>query len=183
MSTLDQMTTNELFVRDYRIRSDEFLQDLIQEYKDTRKSLLSAREQSEDKAERCIISEMISDCEFVIEWLKKGRRPGNIRGIERRAAYQREKLIDPLKLQAFAFKSTAGSASNLSDWEKYQIEDALSILSHRERECYVMAHGECFSFSEIAGFLGISKSSVEKYVERAQKKISHDLNSSLFLVG
>ncbi|MDR5601769.1 helix-turn-helix domain-containing protein [Paenibacillus larvae] len=40
-----------------------------------------------------------------------------------------------------------------------------------------------FSFSEIAGFLGISKSSVEKYVERAQKKISHDLNSSLFLVG
>lgn len=110
------MTTNELFVRDYRIRSDEFLQDLIQEYKDTRKSLLSAREQSEDKAERCIISEMISDCEFVIEWLKKGRRPGNIRGIERRAAYQREKLIDPLKLQAFAFKSTAGSASNLSDW-------------------------------------------------------------------
>ncbi|WP_310187665.1 sigma factor-like helix-turn-helix DNA-binding protein [Bacillus sp. 3255] len=47
----------------------------------------------------------------------------------------------------------------------------------------MLAHGECFSFSEIAGMIGISKGSVEVYVTRAQKKISDDLNNSLFLVG
>jgi RNA polymerase sigma-70 factor (ECF subfamily) len=134
-----------------------------------------------DADDKKVISGMISDCEFAIEWLSTGRRPGNKRGIERRAAYQREKLVDPLKMQAYVSNARAGSPSNLSEWERYQIEDALSRLTERERDCYVMAHGECFSFSEIANMLGLSKGSVEKYVERAQRKISEDLQTSLFL--
>jgi RNA polymerase sigma factor (sigma-70 family) len=135
------------------------------------------------KADRRIINEMIADCEWTIEWLDSGRRPGNKRGIERRAAYQCEKLMDPVRMQAYLTQSSAGSPANLSDWQRFQIEDALSRLSDRERECYVLAHGECFSFSEIAGMLGVSKGSVEVYVTRAQKKISEDLQSSLFLQG
>lgn len=135
------------------------------------------------QADRGIINEMVSDCEWTIEWLESGRRPGNKRGIERRAAYQREKLMDPVRMQAYITKSSAGSPANLTDWQRFQIEDALSRLSERERECYVLAHGECFSFSEIAGMLGVSKGSVEVYVSRAQKKISDDLKNSLFLVG
>lgn len=135
------------------------------------------------EGEKRIVSEMISDCEWTLEWLDSGRRPGNKRGIERRAAYQRDKLMDPVRMQAFVFKSTAGSPANLSEWQRFQIQDALSRLSERERECYVMAHGECFSFSEIGHMLGISKSSVEEYVSRAQRKISEDVNTSLFLVG
>lgn len=138
-----------------------------------------ARADADDKK---AISGMISDCEYVIEWLSTGRRPGNKRGVERLAAYQREKLMDPLRMQAFVSNAKAGSPSNLSDWERFQIEDALSRLSERERDCYVMAHGECFSFGEIANMLGLSKGSVEEYVERAQKKISEDLQTSLFLV-
>jgi RNA polymerase sigma factor (sigma-70 family) len=118
-----------------------------------------------------------------IEWLDSGRRPGNKRGIERRAAYQREKLMDPVRMQAYISESPAGSPANLSDWQRFQIKDALSKLSDRERECYVLAHGECFSFSEIAGMLGVSKGSVEVYVTRAQSKISEDLQNRLFLVG
>lgn len=135
-----------------------------------------------DADDKKVISGMISDCEYTMEWLSTGRRPGNKRGIENLAAYQREKLMDPLRMQAFVSRSTAGSPSNLSDWQMYQIEDALSRLSNRERECYVLAHGECFSFSYIADMLGITKSSVEEYVTRAQKKISEDLVSSLFLM-
>ncbi|MGG1554979.1 sigma-70 family RNA polymerase sigma factor [Paenibacillus ferrarius] len=140
-------------------------------------------ELSKLQAERRIINEMISDCEWTIEWLETGRRPGNKRGIERRAAYQREKLMDPVRMQAYVTRSSAGSPANLSDWQRFQINDALSRLSERERECYVLAHGECFSYSEIAGMLGVSKGSVEVYVTRAQKKISDDLQNSLFLVG
>ena len=136
-----------------------------------------------DADDKKTISGMISDCEYAIEWLATGRRPGNKRGIERLAAYQREKLVDPLKMQAYVQNSKAGSPSNLTEWQRFQIKDALSRLSDRERDCYVLAHGECFSFSKIADLLGISKSSVEEYVESAQRKISEDLQSSLFLIS
>jgi RNA polymerase sigma-70 factor (ECF subfamily) len=135
-----------------------------------------------DADDKKVISGMKSDCEFVIEWLTTGRRPGNKRGIERRAAYQKEKLMDPVRMQAFVQKSSAGSPSNLSDWEIFQVEDALSRLSIRERECYVLAYGECFSFAAIALMLNISKGTVETYITRAQEKISQDITSSLFLM-
>ncbi|MEK4052671.1 sigma factor-like helix-turn-helix DNA-binding protein [Paenibacillus sp. FSL F4-0087] len=135
-----------------------------------------------DADDKKILSEIISECEFVEEWLTTGRRPGNKRGVERLAAYQREVLVDPLKMQAYVSNSKAGSPSNLTDWQRFQIEDALSRLSDRERECYVLAHGECFSHSAIANMLYISKDSVSEYIDRAQKKISKDLESSLFLI-
>ncbi|MFD2086608.1 sigma factor-like helix-turn-helix DNA-binding protein [Brevibacillus brevis] len=134
-----------------------------------------------NKSERQIISEMISSAEFVIEWLKSGRMPGNKRGIERRAAYEREKLMDPVRMQAFVSRSTAGSPCNLTEWQRFQLEDALSSLTEREPECYVLTHGEGFSFDETARMLQISKSSVQTLVTRAQAKISDRVNSSLFL--
>lgn len=79
------------------------------------------------ETEKNYLSEMISDVEYVIEWLETGRRPESKRGIERRAAYQREKLIDPIRMQAFVFRGTAGSPCNLTEWEKEQLEDALSF--------------------------------------------------------
>lgn len=135
------------------------------------------------EGQRKILSDMLGENEFIIEWLDTGRRPGNKRGIERRAAYQKEKLMDPVRMQAFASHSTAGSPANITDWEAFKISDALSRLTERERDCYVLKHGQCFTFAEISDLLGISKGSVETYVERAQKKISEDLNKSLFLAG
>jgi RNA polymerase sigma-70 factor (ECF subfamily) len=123
----------------------------------------------------------MSDVAFSIAYMHTGRIPGNKRGIERRAAYQREKLVDPMRMQAYVANSTAGSPSNVTEWQRYQIEDALSRLSPQERECYTLAHGQGFSFSYIGGLMGLSKGAVESYVTRAQKKVSQDLNSSLFL--
>lgn len=40
---------------------------------------------------------------------------------------------------------------------------------------------ECFSFSEIAGMLGVSKGSVEVYVMRAQKKYQRTCRTAFFL--
>lgn len=135
-----------------------------------------------DADDKKVISSMISDCEYAMEWLETGRRPGNKRGIERRSAYQREKLVDPVRMQSFVQNSNAGSPSNLSEYQRFQIEDALSRLSPRERECYTMAHGDCLSFARIASLLDLKKSTVQSYVETAQRKISEDLNSSLFLI-
>jgi len=158
------------------------VQDLLEGYKYTRKMLRALCTINTNKAEREVIGGMINDCNFVIEWLSTGRRPGNRRGIERRAAYQREKLMDPIRMQAFTAGSTAGSSANLSDWQRFQIENVLSRLTPRERECYVMAHGECLPHSEIAFLLNISKNSVKEYIRRAQKKISDQLQSNLFFI-
>ncbi|WP_103110806.1 sigma factor-like helix-turn-helix DNA-binding protein [Brevibacillus reuszeri] len=168
------------------------MHDLLKEYKETRKGLNAAYEarrtlaetgNEEAMAERQLIGEMRGEMEWVIEWLETGRRPGNKRGIERRAAYQREKLMDPVRMQAFVDRGTAGSPVNLTEWQRGQIEDALCGLSERERECYVMANGQCFSHAEIAKMLGISKSSVDTHIKRAQQKISERMMNSLFLVG
>ncbi|MED2005479.1 sigma factor-like helix-turn-helix DNA-binding protein [Brevibacillus laterosporus] len=168
------------------------MQELLKEYKETRKKLkkayadLRATETVLDdvtESERRYLSEMISDVEYVIEWLETGRRPESKRGIERRAAYQREKLVDPLRMQAFVYRGTAGSPCNLTEWEKEQLEDALCCLSPREKECYILTHGEGFSFEETARFLCISRSSVQTLVTRAQNKIANRVVSSLFLVG
>ena len=132
-------------------------------------------------AEMKIWGSIVSDLDYCIEWMRTGRRPGNRRGIERRSKGQREVLMDPLRMQAYVKNSKAGSPTNLTDWQRYQIEDALSRLSPRERECYILAHGECFSFGEIANMIGITKASVQDYVDRAQRKISQELQSSLFL--
>ncbi|GED55465.1 sigma-70 family RNA polymerase sigma factor [Brevibacillus borstelensis] len=188
------------------------MQDLINGYKETRKVLQRIQRNLKDSddavrvvrleeakrktgmakittnggehnSERQIIAEMIGDTEFVIEWLETGRRPGNKRGIERRAAYQREKLMDPVRMQAFVARSTAGSPANLTEWQLGQIEDALCGLSERERECYVLAYGQCFSHLEIAEILGISKGNVYTLIKRAQEKITQRIKNSLFLVG
>lgn len=168
------------------------MQDLLKEYKETRKGLntayddrRTAAESGNEKAmaERQLLGEMRGEVEWVIEWMETGRHPGNKRGIERRAAYEREKLMDPVRMQAFVSRSTAGSPCNLTEWQRFQLEDALASLTERERECYVLTHGEGFSFDETARMLEITKSSVQTLVTRAQAKISDRVSNSLFLIG
>lgn len=132
------------------------------------------------KEEHKIYFEMISDLEFALEWMQTARRPGNRRGIERRAAYQREKVCNPLLMQRY-FR---GKDDNIYEWDNYkkenvigeweriQVEDALSVLTEREKEIYLMAKGYSLSYSKIANYLLIGRSSVQKMVERAEMKIA-----------
>lgn len=69
------------------------MQDLLQGYKETRRMLKRMHKECQGKYEvtgRQILSSMIREIEWVIEWLETGRRPGNRRGIERRASYQKK---------------------------------------------------------------------------------------------
>lgn len=158
------------------------MSDMLEGYVLTRRKLRALRTLNTDKAEREIIGGMISDCTYTIDWLRTGRRPGNRRGIERRAAYQRERPIDPLHLQAYYSNSTAGSPANLSSHERFLIEDALRTLTPLERECFEMAYGGCQSHAEIALMLGLSKGNVSTILDRANKKISVNMANSLFFL-
>jgi positive control factor len=152
------------------------MNELLQEYKETLKQTRKLLKHASDE-EKKIIAGMISDLEFAIEWMKTSRQPGNRRGTERRAAYQREKPSDPLLMKKY-FRSSESvyewdnhkKENVITQWDKQRIEDALSVLTDREREVYLMSRGYCLTYSEIANYLWISSSSVQTKIERAEKK-------------
>jgi len=163
---------------------------LIDEYREALKETRDLYNKAivEDKK---TISGMISDLEYAIEWMKTGRRPGNKRGIERRAAYQRERPFDPILMQRY-FRSMDDNEYEwdkhqqehaITSWDRERIDDALSVLTEREKEIYLMSRGYCLSLGQIARFLDIKKTTVQNYIIRAEKKIGSRIQVSLFSVG
>ncbi|PEO24951.1 RNA polymerase subunit sigma-24 [Bacillus toyonensis] len=163
------------------------MEELIKEYKQSLKTIKQAKERAEEE-EHMIYSEMISDLEFALEWMQTARRAGNRRGIERRAVYQREKVYNPLLMQRYC----GGTYDNIYEWdnhekehtigawERIQLEDALSVLTVREKEIYLMHRGYCLSYGKIAESLVISRSTVQNMIERAGEKIVRQIKQSLF---
>lgn len=127
------------------------------------------------------INGFISNVMYVIAWLSRGHAPGPRRGIHRRSREQREILMDPLKMQSYANPAACGSPTTISGWERFMIDEAMHSLSDRERECYIMKFGQCFSERQIAGMLDISQQAVNKHIQKAEKKIKESLKSNLFL--
>ncbi len=114
------------------------------------------------------INSMISDMSFSMEWMKIGRRPGNMRGIDRRSAYQRRALID---MDLFPSLDIEPEERALHEDEKQAIVNILVDLSHRERQCYLLHMANGLSLAEIGKELNITKRTAQQYVDRAKKKI------------
>lgn len=158
------------------------MDDLLRQYRETR-SLLMGYKTIAPEEEQDLISSMLSDIQYAIDWMNRGHQPDPRRGINRRSRRQRTILIDPLQMQSYAQPAGHGSPTRLSEYERYQIEDALSTLSEREREVYVMKYGKCFSTNEIANLMNVKKGTIQGYLKKAEEKIQKSLQNSLFLVG
>jgi positive control factor len=153
---------------------ENWVEKLINEYTIGKKELEKYRDQLDtddplDQEERKIISSMISDMEYALEWLKLGRRPGNRRGIERRSVYQRTALMNNMDI----FTSLELSEPNiqLTEEQRKKLVDILIDFSLRERQCYLMHMAKGMSYAEIAKELNISRRTVQQYVERAKEKV------------
>jgi positive control factor len=167
------------------LRGDN-MEDLILNYKE---GISKAKKMIEKASDRDItlLKGMIKDLQYAIKWMETGRQPGNKRGVERLAAYQRERPFDPLLMQRF-FRSKEESyswerkqqESIISSFNQERIEDALSVLTSKEKEVFLMSRGHCLSYSQIANYLCVSSSSVQTMIERAEKKISRRRYESLF---
>ncbi|WP_156314881.1 sigma factor-like helix-turn-helix DNA-binding protein [Halalkalibacter wakoensis] len=105
--------------------------------------------------------------------------PGHRRGIERRAAYQIEQPLDPLVMQSFVAESTT-SHTGITEYEKESIKEALSNLTDREREIYILIRGQCFSRQDAAKMLGVKKGTINKILTRCDEKIKIKKSTSLF---
>ncbi|MED4172356.1 sigma-70 family RNA polymerase sigma factor [Halalkalibacterium halodurans] len=161
--------------------------DLIQEYDEALRCVEKMRERAEEE-DKPIWGSMASDLRYAIQWMMTGRQPGTRRGVERLAAYQKEKSFDPLIMQKF-FRSTCdsyywtedGNQENaITEWDKNRIEDALSVLTEREKEVYLMSRGQMLSYEDIAKLLCVSKSTIQTTIERAENKIRKQISQSLF---
>jgi DNA-binding CsgD family transcriptional regulator len=161
----------ELIQRAEKQGYEEFLDKLISQ-------------QTEWQAEKESIGWMIGNLEYALEWMETYRRPGNRRGVERLAAYQREKPMDPLIMQRYIEHvgvevypwMDREQKDTISLADRQRIEDALSVLTDREREAYLMTRGNGTSFGDAAHFMKVTKSTVQTLVKRAEAKIAYKIN-------
>ncbi|ADP31740.1 sigma-70 family RNA polymerase sigma factor [Bacillus atrophaeus] len=157
------------------------MEDLLFEYKRTLKQTrklykqLGEAEESELSAEKLkdkkIIRSIITDLEYVTEWLEKGRQPGIRRAIDRRDAYQRLLIKDPRIIESFSSAIDFVPDGQVSDEDRRRIKEALSLLTEREKEMFLLHKVECFSYERIAALLGVKKSTVQTTIKRALLKI------------
>lgn len=150
-----------------------WVETLTEQYTETNRELKRYRDTLDrtDEAERdefTTVGGMISDMDFALQWMKNGRRPGNRRGIERQSVYQRTVLLDP---DIFPSLDLEAPEKPLDDRDKRRLVDILWNLSARERQCYLMHMSYGMSYAEIAREINVSRASVQKFIERARKKI------------
>lgn len=132
-----------------------------------------------DKEDLEVISGVISDLEFSLEWMISGRNPDARRGADRRGAYLTDPyLLDVLPVVPF-YKEISQETDGLSN---DIIEDALCTLTKREKEIFIMIKAEGLTYEYTAELLGVKKSTVQTHLERAEKKIEKRKEESIFLI-
>lgn len=146
---------------------------LIQEYSYHQKELEYLKERLDpmnpiDNADLKIVNSMIDDMSYALEWMKKGRRPGNLHGADKRSVYQRRALLD---MDLFPTIELDTKQTSLSEEQKQKIITILVELSHRERQCYLMHMAYGMSLTEIAEELKLKKRTVQQYIDRAKAKV------------
>ena len=127
------------------------------------------------------INSFISNVMYVVSWLSRGHAPNPRRAIHRRSREQREVLMDPLKMQSYANPAGCGSPTTITDSERFRIDEAMCALTPRERDCYMLKYGQCYSEREIARLLATSQQAVHQNIKRAEAKINDSLRNNLFL--
>ncbi|GAA5417696.1 hypothetical protein Pryu01_02771 [Paraliobacillus ryukyuensis] len=168
---------------------------LIIQYEDGRKELTKAKQILDDKIEKLMMGEnqanmdsvtldrikknesdqsqinsMILSMTEAIEWMRTGKDPGTMKGIEKRSIYQ-SNSIDNMDL--FPSLDVKPKERELTEEEKQYVYEVLRELSPRERQCFIFQKAYMWTFSQIAEEVGVGKSTVQKYIERAEEKIKH----------
>jgi RNA polymerase sigma factor (sigma-70 family) len=109
-----------------------------------------------------VVSGMLADMRYALTWMKRGRRPGSRRGVEITDVYRQREIY--IKL----------SAQQIGETERLKLVDALLALSDRERTCFLLHMAQGLTLQEISSKLGVSRATVQDYVNRAKGKIKQE---------
>lgn len=160
------------------------MNDLLKEYRATHKRLKAERAAlHEDDPEQKIYAGILSDLELAIEWMRKGFNPKETRkGIHKstnkRYGYDKRKVNMDLnwfgvndEVPSLREPGTNHLERTLSDDDKRVIMFALQQMTPMQRNCYMLHYGYIQTYEAISKELGITKSTVQKHIEAAQKKV------------
>lgn len=147
------MTTMAKLIKEYT--SSAYQMDKL------RRSLDSGSEA--DKEDAKIVSGMVSDMRYALEWMRHGRRPGNRRGAERTDIYRQRELLEELR------------PVQIDDAERDKLVRVLLTLTERERTCFLLHMAQGLTQEQIASILEITRSSVRIFVDRAKAKVQKEM--------
>lgn len=122
-----------------------------------------------------IIGGMISDLQSAIEWLETAREPGTRRTISNRSRYQRTSLLAEIEKLSYLVTIEQENQRKATEDEIERITATLNNLSDKERAAYLAVKGQNLSYAKAGEILGVSKASVQSYVNRAQDKIDNQV--------
>lgn len=163
--------------------TENWADNLITEYVAGRKALHAMKERLDEndpyqKQDLSQINSMIDSMSYSMKWMETGREPDAFRGIDKQRQYQRqffesmvtvpdvlEQIIEELDFE--------DQKLHLAREDKIVLADVFASMSHRERQCYVLYYGNRMSMGKIADEVGISKRTVQQYIERARRKVEN----------
>lgn len=126
---------------------------------------------------------MLRDIEYALKWMRDGYDPNRTKGIDKKDGYKNIIKLDPGVLQRYYSESVTlikSNDSNVIDMQQSVLESVMAMLSKREKDAYILVRANEYTFAEAAEALNITKASVQKYIERAEKKISDAYANDLF---
>lgn len=166
----------------------DWANDLIEEYTvgqlelEKRANALNRKCRS-DMDDLTQINSMIESMSFSIDWMATGRQPGTYRGAEKRAIYQRQYIEDMDTIPDIVEQLEEDHKHlYISKEERLILADIFASMSHRERQCYVLHEGQGMSMGKIADEVGLSKGTVQRYIERAREKVQERVEKSVSYV-
>ena len=150
------------------------MRDLLVQYKKARRGINEMFKKlgnsERDKVDRTLLNSMYNELGWIIEWIETGSNPEELRGINKRYAYDISYLSNMDVLPDLT-EQLERKPLELTDEQKEVLIKVFDRLSDRERDCFILHVTQGMSMQEIADELGISKGSVQMYVKRARGKI------------
>lgn len=129
---------------------------------------------------KSILNSMENSMVFAMDWMEKGRNPDLQRGADKHAAYQRQffESLDVIPDVAEQVYDINTKELHLTELEKKQLAKIFASWSRRERDCFIARTVEQKTFQQIADEIGVGRSTVQSYVERAKHKMAEALRQS-----
>lgn len=129
------------------------------------------------------IRNWLSNLNFCITYLNRGHHP-KARGIERRAAYEREIPFEPYWIQRRKdttdvdyYESTANEDTDMvlisNESKEKLLESITQNLTDRQKEI-IQLSSNGYSHEEIAQLLGVHKGTISRTISRVKEKIESE---------
>lgn len=149
---------------------------LLNQYKRGKKELMDMITElgtsEQDELDKKMLNSMVRDMSFVIDWIEQGKNPDEMRGIDIRKNYHIKRLSN-MDVLPDLVEQIEREPLHLTDEQKRIVLRVIESLSDRERDCFILYASQGLSMSEVGEQLGIKKTTVQNYIDKAKNKINN----------